>query len=174
MNKYTNFYIQKLGEEIEDPHITDRSRPQDPNTAGLLGAAGSLFLPVGALAPGLYAGGQSESIGEAAKASLRGLISPILGGLGGAAIGGLGGATAGGLLSSLGGSPSVNRAAAIGGGGAFGAALGGLLGTPIGGYLGARSGANKYNERLKKRNEHKAKETNTYKDKDIDKDKEKE
>lgn len=146
MDKYTSVYIQKLAEELGHPHITDKSRPQDPNTAGLLGAAGSLFWPFGALAPGLYAGNQSESLGETAKASLRGVISPILGSLGGAAIGGLGGATLGGLAGSGPG--------AIGGGG-LGLGLGALLGLPAGGYIGARSGANKYNEILKKRNDSK-------------------
>lgn len=152
MNKYTSVYTQKLAEELGHPHITDKSRPQDPNTAGLLGAAGSLFWPVGGLAPGLYAGNQSESLGETAKASLRGVINPILGSLGGAAIGGLGGATLGGLAGSLSADPHAAAAGALGGGG-LGLGLGALLGLPAGGYIGARSGANKYNEILKKIND---------------------
>ncbi len=167
MNKYASLYLNKLSEEVSsDPHLNQGSKKQDTGIAGGLGAIGSLFWPLGAAAPGIYAAGQSKSLGEGLRAAGNGLVWPIVGTAGGAlagtAVGGVAGLIIDKLLRNQGGVDGFkynisrldpNAIPAAGLGAVSGMALGGLLGGPIAGYLGSRNAARRYNERLDKSNE---------------------
>lgn len=127
------------------------ARPQDEGTAGVLGALGSLAWPVGALAPGIYAGSKAESFGEGAKATLSNALWPLIGSavgsLGGAGLGALAGAGYGLSQGNEWTPEGIGALAATGGIG--GAGVGAGLGTLLGGYFGGRRGARKYNDRLR-------------------------
>jgi len=151
MNKYASLYLNKLSEAIDsDPNINKDSLKQDPTLAGGLGVVSSLFWPLGAAAPGLYAGARSNSLGESLKATGNGLLWPAVGTVGGA----IGGATLGGVAGNIMDFIAKQRGSMLAGNltapGALGGALvGGLVGGPVAGYLGSRNAARRYNERLK-------------------------
>lgn len=152
MNKYASLYLEKLSEAVPDnPHINKDSRKQDPTLAGGLGVASSLFWPLGAAAPGLYAATQSNSLGETLKATGNGLLWPFLGTVGG----GIGGAALGGVAGRLVDFIAKQRGSMMAGsftvpGALGGGLLGGLIGGPVAGYVGSRNAARRYNERLDK------------------------
>ncbi len=163
MNKYASLYLNKLSEVVDgDPHINKDSKKQDPGIAGGLGLLSSLTWPLGSVAPGIYAGVQSKSLGEGIKATGNGLLWPAVGtiggGLAGAATGGVAGFIIDQILSNQGGVNGMrynfsqmgrDAIPPVGAGALTGLALGGILGGPIAGYLGSRNAARKYNERLK-------------------------
>lgn len=152
MNKYASLYLTKLSETIDsDPSINKDSLKQDPTLAGGLGVASSLFWPLGAVAPGLYAGSRSNSLGESLKATGHGLLWPLVGTVGGS----IGGAALGGISGKIMDYIAQQRGSTLAGNltvpGALGGALvGGLIGGPVAGYIGSRNYARNYNDRLKK------------------------
>jgi hypothetical protein len=162
MNKYTETYLNKLSEDLYEED-EDAPQKQNPTAAGALGAIGSTAWPLGALAPGVYAGAQSKSLGQGLRATGAGLAWPLIGSLGGGAIGAGIGGTVGGLLGLAspsniqGGGPNSSYAERIvlkslGGAGA-GGIIGALLGAPIAGYYGSKASAKKYNRKLDKKRE---------------------